>query len=128
MLLDTTFLIDLQRDLAGTGRGDATRFLESHAEATPSISLITWMEFAEGYSTRREDACRLFLSRFSLLMPGPAIAWRASRISRRLRRTGSAIGDHDLWIAATAMANGLPLVTRNTRHFKRIADLKILPY
>ena len=122
------FLIDLQRELAGRTEKAACRFLDSHPAATPRISLITWMEFAEGYSPEREDACRLFLSRFSLFEPGEPIAWRASRISRRLRRTGSAIGDHDLWIAATAIENSIPLVTRNARHFRRIPGLEILTY
>ncbi len=128
MLLDTSFLIDLQRELgAGPVRG-ATRFLNEHAEATPWISLITWMEFAEGYPPEGEDACRLFLSRFPLILPDPGIAWRAAQISRSLRRQGMVVGDHDIWLAATALERSLPLVTRNPRHFGRVPDLEVLRY
>jgi predicted nucleic acid-binding protein len=31
---------------------------------------------------------------------------------------GQPISDNDLWIAASASANGLPLVTLNRRHFE----------
>jgi predicted nucleic acid-binding protein len=128
MLIDTTFLIDLQRELAGGRMRGACRLLSSHPDAVPWISLFTWMEFAEGYPAEKEDACRLFLSRFSLILPDSAIAFRASRISRALRQSGSTIGDHDLWIAATAIERDLPLVARNPRRFRRIPDLKILGY
>jgi len=90
--------------------------------------LITWTEFAEGYGEEREDACRLFLSRFPLIVPDHSIAWQASRISRSLRASGAPIGDHDVWVAATAMNREIPLVTRNTRHFQRIPGLRLLSY
>ena len=128
MLLDTCVLIDLQRELAGGRVRGASRLLSDHSEATPWISLVTWMEFAEGYPAEREEACRLLLSRFPLILPDPAIAWRASRLSRQLRASGSVIGDHDLWIAATAIERGLPLVTRNPGHFARISELNTLAY
>jgi predicted nucleic acid-binding protein len=35
------------------------------------------------------------------------------------------IPDVDLLIAATALEEDLTLVTRNTRHFERIPDLKL---
>ena len=88
MLLDTCFLIDLQRELGGGRARGAQRFLRDHAGETPWISLITWTEFAEGYGEEREDPCCLFLSRFPLIVPDQSIAWKASRISRSLRASG----------------------------------------
>ena len=128
MLLDTTLLIDLQRELAGMRPRGAKRLLEQHGDETPRISLITWMEFAEGYGQEREDACRLFLSRFPTIAPDVAIAWQASRIGRMLRADGLHIGDHDLWIAATALVHDIPLVTRNARHFARVPQLRVVSY
>jgi tRNA(fMet)-specific endonuclease VapC len=40
-----------------------------------------------------------------------------------LRRSGRPIDDFDILIGSTALAHGLPLVTRNTRHFVDIASL-----
>ena len=128
MLLDTSFLIDLQRELgSGRGRG-AQRFLQRYARATVWISLVTWMEFAEGYPPDQEDHCRLFLSQFPLILPDVKTAWRAAQISRLLRSSGKTIADHDLWLAATALQRNLALVTRNRRHFVHIAELNILEY
>lgn len=42
-----------------------------------------------------------------------------------LRRSGRAIDDFDILIGSTALAHGLTLVTRNTRHFTNIANLTL---
>lgn len=54
-----------------------------------------------------------------------AAAVKASEIYAELRRRGEPIGDADMLIAAPAMVNGLPLVTNNEAHFKRINGLII---
>jgi tRNA(fMet)-specific endonuclease VapC len=86
------------------------------------------MEFAEGFPREKEEHCRVFLSRFQVVAPDFDVAWRASRISRYLRRRGSPVGDHEAWIAATALVRDVPLVTRNPRHFQRIPELRLLSY
>ena len=42
-----------------------------------------------------------------------------------LERAGTPIGDSDTRIAAIAAANGLTVVTANTRHFERIPGLSV---
>ncbi len=42
-----------------------------------------------------------------------------------LEGRGTLIGPHDMLIAAIARANGLIVVTRNTRHFSRIPGLNV---
>ena len=32
------------------------------------------------------------------------------------------VGDNDMWIAATAMAHELPIITNNLRHFEPMSD------
>ena len=128
MLLDTTFLIDLQRALRHGRPAGALRFLEERPAEPVSISLVSWLEFAEGYNTGREDDCRQFLSRFPLVLPDVPIAWRASRLSRTLRASGQPMADHDLWIAATALELGRPLVTKNVRHFHAVPGLAVITY
>ena len=128
MLLDTTFLIDLQRELRGKRSDGAVAFLKYQSTSSICISLITWLEFSEGYGSEREEACRQFLSRFPLVLPDVPIAWRASRLSRFLRAQGRRIGDHDLWIAATALELRVPLVTRNSGHFRPLPGLDLMSY
>jgi len=43
-----------------------------------------------------------------------------------LASRGEPIGAHDLWIAATAIAHGLGVATRNTAHFERVNGLRVV--
>jgi len=49
----------------------------------------------------------------------------AAELSADLRRSGREIGLVDTFLAATAKARGLIMVTRNTRHFESVAGLKV---
>ena len=46
------------------------------------------------------------------------------REKARLKSIGRPIGDFDLLIGATAIANGLTVITRNVREFQRLEGLK----
>jgi tRNA(fMet)-specific endonuclease VapC len=50
-------------------------------------------------------------------------AERYGRIRAHLASAGQLIGPNDLLIAATALANGLTLVTNNTKEFSRVPGL-----
>jgi tRNA(fMet)-specific endonuclease VapC len=66
-----------------------------------------------------------------LLNEIPVLPWtleaadRYGEIAAHLQQTGQPIGQMDTQIAAHALALGLPLVTHNTWHFKRVEDLKL---
>lgn len=47
-------------------------------------------------------------------------------IGAELAENGSPIGTHDLWIGATALANGLGVATHNPGHFRRIPGLRVV--
>jgi predicted nucleic acid-binding protein len=38
------------------------------------------------------------------------------------------IGPNDLWIAACALANRLPVLTRNVSQFRRVDGLEVIDY
>jgi tRNA(fMet)-specific endonuclease VapC len=67
----------------------------------------------------------LFLSSVEVLSPDDAVAHHYAEIRAELRSRGQLLADNDLWIAATALAHDLTLVSRNTRHFGRIRGLKL---
>ena len=43
-------------------------------------------------------------------------------------RKGKRVDYPDLWIAASAISRGNPLVTRNAQHFKNIDNLELISY
>lgn len=50
-----------------------------------------------------------------------------ARIRLSLDRRGNRIPANDLWIAALAIENGLPLITRDA-HFERVEGLRVLGF
>jgi tRNA(fMet)-specific endonuclease VapC len=128
MILDTTFLIDLERELIKKKPGTASGFLKAYAEAVMRISVITLGELCEGYRGEDEHALLELVQPYDIVEIGKEISLRYGKISRIQRNAGTRIGDNDLWIAATALALGEPLVTRDASHFPRIPQLSILSY
>jgi predicted nucleic acid-binding protein len=128
MLFDTTFLIDLEREIKRNRPGRAQLFLRENPTVPLHISVISAGEFAEGFAAAQEMDCWLCLRRFTLLGIDRDVAWRAGQLSRLLRASGQLIGDNDLWIGATALRHDFTLVTANVQHFQRIGGLKIVAY
>jgi predicted nucleic acid-binding protein len=126
MLFDSEFLIYASGQRGRKQKALTEHFLRAHLDAPLYTSRICWAEYAEGCDTPAEVQTGLHL--FAVIEIDENIAWTASRLGRELRTTGRHIGDNDLWIAATALAFSLPLVSRNARHFARVAGLQLIPY
>jgi len=128
MILDTTVLVDLQRELRRQEEGPASRLLQTLRDSAVAITFVTWMEFAEGYGEDQREACESFLGPFQVLWPDADTAWRAAGISRALRAQGESIGDHDAWLAALALQHDRSVATANDRHFQRVPNLAVRRY
>lgn len=63
------------------------------------------------------------LAPFHILPATPDVCWEYGRAYRYLQENGRLIGGNDLWIAATALANRMPVVTKNVEHYKRVPGL-----
>lgn len=125
-LLDTSFLIDLQREFHRGKKLGASDYLQKHGQESFALSVISLTEFLEGFEVAEDG--EKFLRPFQWLPVNAAVAREASRIRRQLRLQGKLIGDFDILIAATALVGDLSLVTRDTRHFKRVTELKVEAY
>ena len=95
-----------------------------------AISAITLAETRFGLALLQPDDKRrrtvdLLLNEFQVLPWTAQAANRYGDIAARLHLTGQPIGVMDTQIAAHALVLALPLVTHNTRHFKRIPELKL---
>jgi predicted nucleic acid-binding protein len=128
VILETTFLIDLERERSRDTSGPAHRFLESHAVERLHITAITAGELAAGASPEERPAWDDLLGRFRILSIDREACWRYGRLFSYLKDNGLLIAANDLWIAAIAVSNGLALATRNERHFRRIPELRVVGY
>ncbi len=68
------------------------------------------------------------LSRFDVLPMDASTAHQYAVTTQLLRAQNQMIGANDHWIAASALANSLPLVTNNAAHFSRIPWLLVVGY
>ena len=128
LILETSFFIDLEREhLRGTQRG-AVEFLEGLDDARLYLPAIVAGELAAGVSMANRERWEAFLAPFFLLPVTPDVAWEYGRTYRHLRGIGQLIGANDIWIAATALANNMPVVTRNVDHFRRVPHLQVESY
>ena len=67
-------------------------------------------------------------ARFPTTSLDAVAAERAGEVDAHLLRQGAPIDPEDSMIAGIALASGEPLLTRNVRHFSRIAGLRIEEY
>jgi predicted nucleic acid-binding protein len=123
MLTDTTFWIDLLGERNRRQSGPAARFIATHRAVRFQVSVITWGELAVGFASAHDLA--LAFRGVRLLFLPQQVAWEASRIDREI--PGQRLGENDNWIAATARAWGLRLITRDAA-FARVPRLSVVCY
>lgn len=127
--LDTTFLIDLQRErLRDEPGGPAHRFLEADPDLELHLCATALGEFAEGFENRDDMLMRTVRELHVLLPIDEETALEYGRITRSLRSQGRLIGTNDLWIAAASLRHRLPLLTANAQEFGRVDGLEVLAY
>ncbi len=95
-----------------------------------AVSVITRAELRCGQAAMvSEDKRRALIDGFLLRVPN--LPWTTTAADHfgalkwQLKRNGTPIGERDTQIAAHALAEGLILVTHNTRHFERVTGLKL---
>lgn len=104
-LFDTNILIDYLNGIEAA-KAELARY------ERPAISVISWIEVLAGTRPEVEPPTRAFLAHFERIELGEAIANRAVALRRSAR-----LRMPDAIILATARAENLQLVTRNTKDF-----------
>jgi predicted nucleic acid-binding protein len=96
-LLDSSFLIDLERETAAGEIGPARKFLPSLRGRPLVVSIVTVEELLEGAA----NEATVFASVQRFAIHGLHLA-HARRCALMQRRTPRPLGENDAWLVATA--------------------------
>jgi tRNA(fMet)-specific endonuclease VapC len=99
------------------------------AQETVYLPLTAWGELLYGaYHSSRPARELANLAAFALgtvrLLPTDRTADEYARLKQALAAAGSPIPENDIWIAAHALEQGLPLITRDA-HFANVTGLSV---
>lgn len=101
----------------------------SQQYATINLSIITYYEIVSGLKHRdasnKLERFLQFAAQNTVLPLTKEAATRAAEHYATLCKQGKPLDDIDLLIAGIALTNKLVLVTRNTKHFRRIEQLEL---
>ena len=128
LMLETTFLVDLERERTTRHEGACARFLAGQGAARLFLCHTTVGELACGVGPLDRPRWERLVVPFHVLEHTIDVDWHYAQAFRHLRRRGELIAANDLWIAATALAYGMPVVTRNVAHYERVPGLDVLSY
>jgi len=132
-LVDSSVVVDIDR--GGVDR--KVRKLDD--EGRHAISIVSMTELrlvvekqydtgSEAYERAVEDLERL-LARFNVVPISRTVALGAAEIIADLQDRGEPLHDlHDVYIAATARAEKLPVLTANVDHFDRIDEVRVVDW
>lgn len=98
------------------------------------LAIIAAQTFAEleawplknGWGARRHKALRANLSIYSFAEADKAICLQWAKVQANAKQIGRPITEADAWIAATALAFAVPLVTHNPDHFNNVPGLTVI--
>ena len=132
-LVDTSVVIDIDRGNAGD------RVITLDDEGRHAISAVTITELRLGVTKRYDqgtDARRNALkaldrlcARFELLPVDRPVSVAAADIITALQQRGEPLNDlHDVYIAATAYTEQLPVLTANVNDFDRIDGIDVVDW
>ena len=132
-LVDTSVVVDIDRG------GVDEQVARLDEQGTHAVSIVTLTELRLGVNLRsepdtdahREGVERLerLVSRFDVIDVSRSVAVAAADIIAELRRSGNRLDDlHDVYVAATARNEQLPVLTANVDHFERVTGVDVIDW
>lgn len=132
-LVDTSVVVDIDR--GGVDR----RVARLDDEGRHAISVVTLTELRLGVNKRYEvgtgahedalEALERLLARFEAHSVTRATAAAAADVVAELTSQGQPVDDlHDVYIAATARTEQLPVLTANVSHFERVDGVRVVDW
>ena len=115
VLLDTSFLVALERETASGEMGPARRFLPSLRARQLVVSIVSVEEILEGAA----DEATAFASLQRFAIQGLHLA-QARRCAMLQRRASRRMGENDAWLVATAESIDADVVGADRLAFGRL--------
>ena len=128
LILDTNFVIAAEREAKRGLRGAADAFLAGHGGDTFFITFTVAGELACGESASPIADWKRICRPYAILPWTLDVSWEYGELYRHLANAGTMIGTNDLWIAATAIVHGAPVVTNNAGEFGRVPGLVVMGF
>jgi tRNA(fMet)-specific endonuclease VapC len=125
LILDTNIIIAAERDARRGLRGRVDTFLAQRPRETFFITFTIAGELACGQSASARRDWEQLCRPYPILPWTMEVSWHYGETYRALAASGQLIGGNDLWIAATALANGHGIVTNNYAEFSRVPGLSV---
>ena len=123
MVVDTSVFIEFLR----ATKKDKTLLYKIADDSKLSVSTVTLFELYAGATNHSKWMDIKLLTEDLILLPLTVdVSQYAAKIFQKLRLENQIIEFRDIFIGATAIANKLPILTLNKKHFSRIADLEII--
>lgn len=132
-VVDTSVAVDIDRG------GVDERVARLDQEGRHALSVVSLTELRLGVNKgydRATDAhtdtiekLDRLIARFDLVPVDRAVSAAAADIIDELQRDGQPLDDlHDIYIAATARTEQLPVLTANVQHFDRITSIDVVDW
>ena len=123
MVVDTSVFIEFLR----ATKKDKTLLYKIADDSKLYVSTVTLFELYAGATNHSKWMDIKLLTEDLILLPLTVdVSQYAAKIFQKLRLENQIIEFRDIFIGATAIANKLPILTLNKKHFSRIADLEII--
>jgi hypothetical protein len=122
-LLDSSFLIALEREIASGRAGPALHWLRRnlHMPDRPLlVSSISVAEFLEGFADEARGLA--FINRYVPQTLGFKHAKKCAELQRRARKAGRRFGENDAWQLAVAECAGAAIVAQDRLAFSHLGS------
>ena len=128
-IIDTCVIINVEKNIQSF-----RQMVAGYEKEKFYLSVITESELLHGIyraknlavRNKRRSFVEKILREFPVLSIDSPIARIHAEIWAELLNSGQMIGAHDLWIAASCIANGYTLITEDKKDFEKVPGLQIL--
>lgn len=123
MVVDTSIFIEYLR----AADKASTAFQQLPDQSLLYVSSVTLYELYMGATTPSKwTDVQTITEDIAVLFFDQAVAEKAALIYQQLKKANRLIEFRDIFIAATALVNQVPILTKNGKHFQRIQNLAVV--